>query len=148
MRLVTYRRQPDEPPRLGALDASGRRVVDLAALGTMQSLIEGGARALDVARECVERAAEDVVRDLDRVSLLAPLPVPAQIRDCLCFEEHLTGAIRAFERSGQTVSPLTLSMLETFRRRPIWYKANRFAVVGPDTTVHWPKYSSVMDYEC
>jgi 2-keto-4-pentenoate hydratase/2-oxohepta-3-ene-1,7-dioic acid hydratase in catechol pathway len=114
----------------------------------MQALIEGGARALDAAREGVERATEDEIRDLDRVSLLAPLPVPAQIRDCLCFEEHLTGAIRAMERAGQAVPALTLSMLETFRRRPIWYKANRFAVVGPDTTVHWPKYSSVMDYEC
>ena len=150
MRLVTYRRRPDDDPRVGALDASGRGVVDLSAVhaGTMQALIEAGPRLLDEAREFVPRAAANEITDLHRVSLLAPLPVPAQIRDCLCFEEHLTGAIRAFERAGQPVSPLTLSMLETFRRRPIWYKANRFAVVGPETTVRWPKYSSVMDYEC
>jgi len=160
MRLVTYRRRNDEEARLGALDRSGRAVVDVAAvhsrrtgvavagLATMQALIEAGPSLLDVVRECVENAADEEVRELDRITLLAPLPVPAQIRDCLCFEEHLTGAIRAFERTGQTAPPQALSMLETFRRRPIWYKANRFAVVGPDAMVRWPRYSAVMDYEC
>ena len=160
MRFVTFRKHSDEEPRLGALDRTGRSVVDLnvvharrtggeaAGFRSMQALIEGGPRLLDVARECVEKAEAEETRDLGRVSLLAPLPVPAQIRDCLCFEQHLLGAIEAFERAGQAASPLTLSMLETFRRRPIWYKANRFAVVGPDAVVRWPRYSSVMDYEC
>ena len=30
----------------------------------------------------------------------------------------------------------------------MYYKANRFAVSGPDETVEWPAYSHLMDYEC
>ncbi|MFI4984678.1 MAG: hypothetical protein ACHP93_04715 [Solirubrobacterales bacterium] len=32
-------------------------------------------------------------------------------------------------------------------QQPIYYKANRFSVNGPDTDVVWPPYSQVMDYE-
>ena len=38
-------------------------------------------------------------------------------------------------------------MHDVFNLRPIYYKANRFAVTGPDTDVQWPAYSKVMDYE-
>jgi 2-keto-4-pentenoate hydratase/2-oxohepta-3-ene-1,7-dioic acid hydratase in catechol pathway len=38
-------------------------------------------------------------------------------------------------------------MHEVFKLRPIYYKANRFAVVGHDAEIHWPPYSKLMDYE-
>nr|WP_246864456.1 fumarylacetoacetate hydrolase family protein [Spongiibacter thalassae] len=38
-------------------------------------------------------------------------------------------------------------VLETFNRQPIYYKANRFAVIGPDEPVIWPSYSRLMDFE-
>jgi 2-keto-4-pentenoate hydratase/2-oxohepta-3-ene-1,7-dioic acid hydratase in catechol pathway len=160
MRLVTFRRHSEREERLGALDRTSGHVVDLAAvqarrgresapaLRSMQDLIEAGSPGLDLAEECLAAANTAEMLDRAAVTLLAPLPVPVQIRDCLCFEEHLLGALAAFERLGQPVPALTVSMLETFRRRPIWYKANRFAVVGPDVEVVWPRYSSVMDYEC
>jgi len=160
MRLVTFRRPSEQQERLGAFDRTGRHIVDLAAVQTrrgrestpalrsMQELIEAGAYGLDLVRECLAAASTAEALDRATVTLLAPLPVPVQIRDCLCFEEHLLGAVAAFERMAQPVPALTVSMLETFRRRPIWYKANRFAVVGPDAEVVWPRYSSVMDYEC
>lgn len=31
--------------------------------------------------------------------------------------------------------------------QPIYYKCNRFAVAGPDTTVDWPAASQIIDYE-
>jgi 2-keto-4-pentenoate hydratase/2-oxohepta-3-ene-1,7-dioic acid hydratase in catechol pathway len=31
--------------------------------------------------------------------------------------------------------------------QPIYYKCNRFAVAGPDSTVQWPPQSRVIDYE-
>ena len=34
-----------------------------------------------------------------------------------------------------------------YRQVPIYYITNRFTVVGTGTTVHWPRYSEVMDYE-
>ena len=36
---------------------------------------------------------------------------------------------------------------EVYRKQPIYYITNRFSVKGPNTTVKWPRYSEVMDYE-
>ncbi len=36
---------------------------------------------------------------------------------------------------------------EVYRKQPIYYITNRFSVMGPNTTVKWPRYSQVMDYE-
>jgi 2-keto-4-pentenoate hydratase/2-oxohepta-3-ene-1,7-dioic acid hydratase in catechol pathway len=34
-----------------------------------------------------------------------------------------------------------------YRQLPVYYITNRFSVVGPDTTVTWPRYSELMDFE-
>jgi len=36
---------------------------------------------------------------------------------------------------------------EVYGRQPIYYITNRFSVRGTNTTVKWPRYSQVMDYE-
>jgi len=36
---------------------------------------------------------------------------------------------------------------EVYGRHPIYYITNRFSVRGTNTTVKWPRYSQVMDYE-
>ncbi len=36
---------------------------------------------------------------------------------------------------------------EVYCKQPIYYITNRFSVKGPNTTVKWPRYSQVMDYE-
>ncbi len=38
-------------------------------------------------------------------------------------------------------------VIATFNRQPIYYKCNRFAVIGPDEDVIWPAYSKAMDFE-
>jgi len=38
-------------------------------------------------------------------------------------------------------------VLKTVRRQPIYYKANRFAVIGADDDVIWPSYSKMLDFE-
>jgi hypothetical protein len=55
----------------------------------MVALIEGGQVAVELARELVEAAPEQAMLDLSAVTLLAPIPVPPQIRDFLAFERHL-----------------------------------------------------------
>ena len=161
MKLVTYMEGAEAPPRLGALvrdtfvidlaaaDRSGRGSPNPAFL-SMQALIEAGAAALDRARHLADTASEDYVRTLgDGIRLLAPLPLPVQLRDCMCFEGHLTGSLQASMRmnGSNTPTPGQLGMQEVFAARPIYYKANRFAVTGTDTDVVWPSYSRVMDYE-
>ena len=161
MKLVTFVANSGDAARLGVLIGQDR-VLDLAAAArsavgrepaafqSLQALIEAGPAALDEARRIAAAAPEDHVYVLnDAVRLLAPLPLPVQIRDCMCFEEHLTGSVRASMRlSGANApTPGQLGMQEVFAKRPIYYKANRFAVTGPDTDVVWPAYSQMMDYE-
>ena len=93
------------------------------------------------------------------VRLRAPLQPPPQMRDCLCFELHLKQAFAAsrklqamrsadpdkalaeIERSGLPAAP------PIFYEQPIYYKANRFAVIGTDDDVVWPSYSKFLDFE-
>lgn len=157
MKLVTFRFEGSE--RLGVLDEAAR-VVDVAAsaarrragaaepaFASMQALIEGGAPALAALHALLAEREALVDVPLAEVRLLAPLPRPEQIRDCLCFEEHLTNLIERAKAASGAVPPAQAAMHATFLQRPIYYKANRFAVVGPDTDVTWPAYSKLMDYE-
>jgi len=146
-------------PRIGVLAATGEALVDLAAthasnggghcpeLASMQALIESGRAGLDRVRDLAAMATEQVA--LADVRLLAPLPVPVQMRDCMCFEGHLLGSIDAGMRMSGANEPSARhqAMRDAFYERPIYYKANRFAVTGTDTDVVWPAYSQVMDYE-
>jgi 2-keto-4-pentenoate hydratase/2-oxohepta-3-ene-1,7-dioic acid hydratase in catechol pathway len=120
-----------------------RHGVDHPALGDLLALIDGGPAALDLARALVEDPPDDAVRSLAGVELLAPLPEPRQIRDFLCFEEHLANCYRTVESWGgprQEIPPV-------WYEQPIYYKANRFSVVGHEAPVRWPAYSQAMDYE-
>ena len=159
MKLLTF--DGGHGARLGALTESG--VVDLTgasdapAFVSMQALIDGGAPALAEAAHLISGAQR--VLDVAAVRILAPLPVPQQIRDGLGFEEHAINAYEAGLRlmAAQDDGPaLTLderrarqpnTLLEAMRRQPIYYKANRFAVTGGDVDVVWPSYSLVMDFE-
>jgi 2-keto-4-pentenoate hydratase/2-oxohepta-3-ene-1,7-dioic acid hydratase in catechol pathway len=168
MKLVTYEREG--APRAGAFVEGDRRIVDLAEahqaaygevyapFASVQAMIEAGDAALDRAYEAIGKAGSETVAR-DAVRLLAPVPVPVQMRDCLCFETHLKqsfaaarqvranaapdpeAAMREFERTG------ALSVPKIFYEQPIYYKANRFSVVGDGQDVLWPAYSSLMDFE-
>lgn len=130
---------------LASAEHAGTRGAD--AFGSMQALIEGGEAALAALRALLRDPGALVIRPLASVRLAAPLPRPVQIRDCLCFEEHLTNLLERAKAAGGSVPAAQASMYATFKQRPIYYKANRFAVVGPDVDVTWPAYSKLMDYE-
>ena len=171
MRLVTFRRNDQE--RVGALVADDGQIVDLqqaftarggnpsAALVSMQALIAAGEPGLTQARfaeEAAQRDGTDLV-PVRSARLLAPVPVPAQMRDFLCFEKHLIQAFGQARRVRAAASPDpeaamremeakgVLAVPEIWYQRPIFYKPSRFAVCGPDQDVLWPRYSKIMDYE-
>ena len=159
MKLATFVSLDGREPRLGVVTPDETAIVDVARerertsggaapeLSSMQALIEGGHDAVELARDLATRPGALSIA-LSDVRLLAPLPLPVQIRDCMCFEEHLTGSMQAAARmNGGQPSARQLAMHEVFKQRPIYYKANRFATAGPDAVVHWPPYSTVMDYE-
>lgn len=165
MKLVTYQ-TASSGDRLGAL-LDGSHVVDLdaacvahgssspASLASLQTLIEGGERALARAYEIMRDPPDTTVLALASVCLRAPLPVPAQIRDFSAFELHILQAGRAIHllRAGHrslpegSVPPASGSGPPVWYRQPLYYKANRFAVGAPDVDVVWPAYSTLMDYE-
>jgi 2-keto-4-pentenoate hydratase/2-oxohepta-3-ene-1,7-dioic acid hydratase in catechol pathway len=172
MKLVTFL-DAAGPARVGAL-VRPDTIVDLArgdrllggdggAFRDMLALIDGGPAALDRARKieavCVARGLGEALVEAGAVRLLAPVPEPRQMRDCLSFEKHLVqargqrfkkmaaqspdpaAAWRRFEESGVMAIP------KVWYEQPIYYKQNRFSVVGTETDVLWPRYSKVMDYE-
>ena len=153
MRLATF--ESGEGPRLGALIDGDRSVIDLssaerrrrghgeAALDSMLALIDAGDAGREVADAVVADPPEEDVVPLSAVRLLAPLPEPRQIRDFLCFEEHLRNSFAQAEKMTGRTFPIPPVRYE----QPLYYKANRFSVVGPDADVVWPRYAQLLDYE-
>jgi 2-keto-4-pentenoate hydratase/2-oxohepta-3-ene-1,7-dioic acid hydratase in catechol pathway len=170
MRLVTFIGSGAQQ-RLGALVENDTKVVDLqqaniAAYGSLRpelasvlSLIEAGDDALHLARALLDRAPAQALIDRSQIKLRAPIQPPPQIRDCLCFELHLRQCFESARRFRARRAPdpeaamraMDTSaddrVLETFNRQPIYYKANRFAVIGADEDVIWPSFSKALDFE-
>jgi 2-keto-4-pentenoate hydratase/2-oxohepta-3-ene-1,7-dioic acid hydratase in catechol pathway len=167
MRLVTF--AAANAQHLGALIAQDSQIVDLRqahgdaapALASMQALIEAGDPGLALARQAVDAAQRSGkgVLPAKEVRLLAPLPVPAQMRDFLCFEKHLIQAFGQARKLKASLSPDPAAALREMEEkgvfsvpriwyeRPLFYKPSRFAVCGTDQDVVWPSYSHAMDYE-
>jgi 2-keto-4-pentenoate hydratase/2-oxohepta-3-ene-1,7-dioic acid hydratase in catechol pathway len=169
MKLATYR--SGRSTAIGIVDAGAARIFDIAAaarrdgtsdavFASMLALIDADDEGLDLVRTLVAKRGSDadLWADLASVELLAPLPEPRQMRDCMSFERHIrqsgrgSQALRARRQGGdaafQAIMQAPPAELESvYREIPIYYITNRFTVVGPDATVLWPRYSEVMDYE-
>jgi len=172
MKLVTFKRKGQE--RVGVLIEGGKSIVDLQAsyrarykkparvFRSMQCLIEGAENGLDLAHEVVRRARSPkpgTVLPLSDVRLLAPVPLPLQMRDCMLFEKHVLQALQAIARLRAMETPDPEKTFREFQgkellaapavwyKQPIYYKANRFAVIGPEEDIRWPNYAKLLDYE-
>lgn len=152
MKLVTFRTGAAE--HIGALLDDGRTLADFTASAEapwardMLSLIDGGEPALEAARAMVRSPRQTVA--LDAVRLRAPLPEPRQMRDFLAFEKHLRQARAHRYLFGQANAPRDPAKVEIppiWFKQPIYYKCNRFAVIGSGEDIVWPSYSEMMDYE-
>ena len=154
---------------IGAVDTASQTVLALQAahrqhkgnesphLVDMLALMDGGEAALALARE-IERlgaGAGPHRHALGSVKLLAPVPVPRQIRDFNNAEDHMRNAPAGMQMlvarmKGQPVparSDVQVSIPDVNFAQPIFYISNRFNVVGTEATVEWPSYSEWFDYE-
>jgi len=129
----------------------------------MLAFLQGGSAARDKAQAVVEyitsQQPPNATVATSDVTLLAPLPRPESIRDCAAFEDHIINIIRTV--GLKRVSPLDEWIEKTFGRkrtiayranktfyeRPVYYKGNRFSVIGPDAPMHLPAYTQRLDYE-
>jgi 2-keto-4-pentenoate hydratase/2-oxohepta-3-ene-1,7-dioic acid hydratase in catechol pathway len=129
-----------------------------ARVHSMQALIEAGEPGLNRIRQMLASGKGDPrwTYDLADVTLLAPVPVPTQIRDFSSFPGHIKGAPAGMARiaarfNGDEAAARAAKPLEeippVYQAQPIYYLTNRFSVVGPDVKVPWPRYSKLMDFE-
>ena len=165
MKLATY--QTADGPALGIVLAEKGQIVNAAAACTrllgarhhgsfgMLGLIESGPAGLALLHRLPlqDAAIAPFAVDLAGVKLLAPLPVPPQLRDCSVFAQHVSHAPLGMQRlkaalAGRSAGAVPdAAVPEVYRAQPIWYISNRFSVVGHDAVVRWPAYSRVMDFE-
>ncbi len=171
MKLVTYQ-QANAAPRAGALIDDGRTVVDLQAthearhgagspmLASVLAMAEHSDHSVKLASTLLDGpAAQQVRHATSLVTLLAPIPAPPQMRDFLCFEEHLLEAFKMARevRAASSPDPAAalremeaqgiLTIPKVWYERPIFYHPNRLNVVGTGCDVPWPRYSNRLDFE-
>ena len=139
MKLCTF--DAGNGPRLGALARDGR-LLDAAAAtnGVVPAGMLDYLRTGEPARRALQEALAKpppggAAHDLAAVRLLAPLPRPNTMRDCLAFEEHLKNAAPDRE------------IPQTWYEIPCYYKGNPDTVQGTEADVEWPSYTNLLDYE-
>ena len=127
MRIVTF--MLDGVARPGAVRDDGAIVDLMPVAGSVGDFIEAGEAALARAHDLLATAGP--VAEIATAALLAPLPRPTQIRDCLTFETHLKNAYASLERrTGRKIEIPAI-----WYEQPIYYKANRMNVIGPGATI-------------
>lgn len=169
MKLATFKSAGHD--KIGIVHSNDSQIFDLAAaagrdgqgspaFSSMLSLIDAGPRALEQAAVLFEEHGKDPVLSsaTSAVNLLAPVPEPRQMRDGMSFPLHILQAPRgqrklAARAKGDMAELARIDaeplgeLPEVYRKQPIFYITNRFSVRGTNTTVRWPRYSMVMDYE-
>jgi 2-keto-4-pentenoate hydratase/2-oxohepta-3-ene-1,7-dioic acid hydratase in catechol pathway len=152
MKLVTF--EINGSRHIGTVLDDGQTVSDFTAAAPsaahfrdMLALIDAGAVAFDEAKALT--ATPKATAKLSDVRLLAPIPEPRQMRDFLCFEQHLrqARANRHIFGQGERVDPATVELPQVWYEQPIYYKCNRFSVIGTGQDVLWPRYCKLLDYE-
>lgn len=174
MKLVTFA-TPDGSQRIGSVLNDLKTVADFragaellwdrspACFDSMLALIHGGAeakaRAQDITDAIAAGRAAAARLPIKDIRLLAPVPRPEQMRDFLAFELHYKQAragalkIRAATFPDPTAAELELKELDEFKipqvwyEQPVYYKGNRFSVIGTETDILWPSYSKKLDFE-
>lgn len=161
MKLATF--EAGGKQRIGVVDTQKKEILDLAAAGggnpafaDMLALINAGASGLAEAKRLAGEWKKDAVVPLDGAKLLAPIPVPPQMRDASVYATHVKNAPRGMQRylarksQGEEAAAKIQAEPDVppvYRQLPVYYITNRFSVIGPDTTVQWPRYSELMDFE-
>ena len=141
--------------RIGIVDTNTATVMDLQEahrrkvgdgspyFASMLALIEGGKAATDLAGKMADSPPDQAVLPLKSVRLLAPIPVPPQIRDFFAFEQHFKNV----NAMAAKLFGATPDIPPVWYEFPLYTKCNRYSVVGTGCDVKKPRYANVLDYE-
>lgn len=144
MRFVTFAAATG-PARPGLLLEDGATVIDLGYLyPSLLTLIDAGEEGLAAAQREMQAPSKTVA--LREIRLLAPLPEPRQLRDCMVYEKHLKQASEQGQKLMGVAEPKA-SIPPIWYRQPIYYKGNRFSVIGTGADIRWPAYAQFLDFE-
>ena len=144
MRFVSFTGE-EGAERPGLLLEDGATVADLGHLyPSLLALIDAGADGRAAARKEAETPSKTLA--LADLRLLAPLPEPRQLRDCMVYEKHLKQASEQGQKLMGVENP-TANIPPVWYSQPIYYKGNRFSVIGTETDIEWPSYAELLDFE-
>lgn len=125
----------------------------------MQAIIENEPRSLDLIATLLAGNRGDHVLPAAEVRFLAPLPAPNSIRDFANFELHCLQALETSMRTRAASQPDPEAAYHSYRasgnyalppiwyERPFYFKGNRRSCSGHESTIQWPRFTKLMDYE-
>ena len=129
----------------------------------MLAFLRGGVEAREKAQAVVEHVMSKKIPgsivSLNDVTLLSPVPCPESIYDFMSFEQHIVNYIRKvglkklapidelIEKVFGRKRSLAYRLNRAWYERPIYYKSNRFSVVGTNVDVRMSSYTEQFDYE-
>jgi 2-keto-4-pentenoate hydratase/2-oxohepta-3-ene-1,7-dioic acid hydratase in catechol pathway len=130
----------------------------------MLTVIEKSEQSLPLARNTLAALWDSECRSpfvecVSEVVFKSPVPIPPQIRDCLLFEEHLKNAYAGLRKTRADLEPDPKAAFIRFEQQglyqipdvwyeiPLYYKANRFSVIGHKQEIIKPHYTSLLDFE-
>ncbi len=166
---------PDGLPQIGVLIDRDKSIALLQAglvvlegaptphFSSMLAFLQAGAeaqyKAYMVQDFVASKAPSGTVMRAADTTFLSPLPVPESIRDAMAFEQHIINSIRiaalgplarfdeALEKWFGRRRSIAYQLNKAWYQRPIYYKGNRFSVVGHGGVVHMPHSTEQFDFE-
>lgn len=174
MRLITF--EYGGSVEIGALAVDDATVVRLQAaeagrsgrasvhLSSMLAFLQGAEAAREVAYSAMEFALsqkpDGALIDFSAIKLLPPVPRPESIREFMNFEQHVINCTRKvgmskwrskldrwIEKKFGREHTLAFKSNAAWYERPIYYKGNRFSVIGDGMDAVIPRYTKLFDYE-
>jgi 2-keto-4-pentenoate hydratase/2-oxohepta-3-ene-1,7-dioic acid hydratase in catechol pathway len=117
----------------------------------MVKFFEGGEKSKQAARESLEfvedgfkgsekpagPGGEQIVYGFDEVEILAPVPMPNIVRDCMVFLEHFR---ENWKKKG-------IEVPDVFYKWPCWATQSGAVVVGTGSPILKPRYTQQFDFE-
>ncbi len=155
MKLTTFRTSEGHD-HIGAALPGGAELIDFTQasdkpyFASMLALIDGGEPALGPCPRSAG-ATESGSRVCQGHDFWRRCPNRGRCATSCVSKKHLrqARANRGLLLPGKfETDPAKIEIPPIWFQEPIYYKCNRFAVIGTGADIEWPRYAKLLDYEC